>query len=43
VRESAHDELDGMTYFQDWESNEKRTNTFITNTLIIALCAPCAQ
>lgn len=29
ARESAHDELDGMTYSQYWESNEKGANTFI--------------
>ena len=28
-RESPHDELDGMTYSQYWESNEKGANTFI--------------
>jgi hypothetical protein len=29
ARESPHDELDGMTYSQYWESNEKGANTFI--------------
>lgn len=29
VRESQHDELDGMTYSQYWESNEKGANTYI--------------
>ena len=28
-RESPHDQLDGMTYSQYWESNEKGANTFI--------------
>ena len=28
-KESPHDELDGMTYSQYWESNEKGANTFI--------------